>query len=107
MRDVGVGGEAREERSSATDGARRCEVGRGYEADVDLGKYVVVIVGKIDTQLGLGLGKDAAKAEAAVVAQAADIEAGIARLHNADSRSKGGPVQRLVIGADAVILRVA
>src|SRR5579859_6405346 len=107
MRDVGVGGEAREERSSATDGARRCEVGRGYEADVDLGKYVVVIVGKIDAPLGFGFGKCAAEAEAAIMPQAADIEAGVARLHDANSRSKGGPVQRLVIGAEAVILRVA
>src|ERR1044071_3087805 len=104
MRDVGVGGEAREERRPATDGTRRREVGRGYEADIDLGEDVIVIVGKIDAPLGFWLGKDAAKAEAAIMPQAADIEAGVARLHDADSRSKGGPIQRLVIGAEAVIL---
>src|SRR5579864_981640 len=39
--------------------------------------------------------------------QAPDIEAGVARFQDADRRAKAGPIGRLVVGADAVILRVA
>src|SRR5689334_22042501 len=41
------------------------------------------------------------------MAESADIEAGVARLQDSDSRPKGGPVHRLIVGANAIVLRVA
>src|SRR5215813_7406142 len=78
----------------------------GHEADVGLGKDIVVIIGKVKAPFGVRWRKCAIEAEAAIVLEVADVSRGVAVFQNTDRCAQRYPLLRLVVGADAVVLKM-
>src|SRR5215471_18704448 len=114
LHDRHAGEEVRQVRVQRRSGKERRSTGNGawgsrsgHEANVDLGKDVVVIVGKVHAKFGLFRREVGAESIAAIVLEIADIEAGIAALENAHGRADCDPAFRFVISANAIVLEMA